>query len=222
MDYLILFLLQLGIIYFLSRRLNQLVYQFFYKITRNNKISIYLYALLFAPGTFIHEISHLLIALVLFVPVGRISITPKILKKGVRLGSVTIAKTDPIRRFAVGFAPFIAGVITIIGSLYLVLSWNLITNWWAISLIVYINFEVSNTMFVSKKDLEGVGAFLLGFACFYFVLIYYGVDVVSYVKSIITTEVALLIREANIFISVPILIDFLLILILESFRRLTK
>src|SRR3989344_5460758 len=115
MIYLFLLLLEITVLYLLSRRVVRSVYRFFFQVTRRRTLGMYLFAILFLPGTFIHEISHFLAALFLLVPVGNLELIPKFKEEGggVDLGSVAIGKTDPIRRFLIGVAPFVFGLFII-------------------------------------------------------------------------------------------------------------
>lgn len=118
-------------------------------------------AVIFLPGTIIHEISHMLIAGVLFVDSGDIKIFPEIDGSEIRFGSVKIAQTDPVRRFIIGVAPVIFGLTLILAVLFLGLEYlSQGTPWWQITLVVLLVFEIANTMFSSKKDMEGALVFV--------------------------------------------------------------
>ncbi|MEX2013008.1 MAG: hypothetical protein WD967_01240 [Candidatus Levyibacteriota bacterium] len=159
MQYILIFLIELSVLFFLSRSLIKTLSQALLVITKSRKLTVTIIALLFFPGVVIHELAHLLTAGILFVPVGDIELTPQIRENGeVRLGSVSIAKTDLIRRMIIGLAPVIFGLALILGIPYLFLgNLSLIFT----SLVVYIMFVVGNTMFSSSKDLEGVVEFLI-------------------------------------------------------------
>ena len=96
MIYVLLLLLEIIALYLLSRHVVRSVFHFFYQVTRRRNLGMYIFAILFLPGTFIHEISHFLAALFLLVPVGEFELIPKFKEGGggVDLGSVAIAKTD--------------------------------------------------------------------------------------------------------------------------------
>jgi hypothetical protein len=151
MLYIILFLLELLILFFLSKKVINIIANFFYRITKNKKTTIYLLAIFFLPGTFIHEISHFLTALFLLVPVGNLELIPQIGEGGVKLGSVEIGKCDFLRRFLIGIAPLVIGTVLIMISIE------------KLPLIValYLVFQIGNTMFSSKRDLEGGKVLLL-------------------------------------------------------------
>jgi len=52
-------------------------------------IVIAIFSLLLLPGVFVHELSHLIVALILRVPINKFSIIPRTLKNGqLRLGYV--------------------------------------------------------------------------------------------------------------------------------------
>lgn len=157
-----IFFTQLLVLFFLSRTLHQQLANFFYHFFRSQKVTMYCMAFLFFTGTLIHEIAHYLMAHLLFVPSGDMTLFPKLEAHGVKLGSVAIAKTDPIRRFFIGVAPLLLGLLVILGTLYITELYQLWGNTLYRVLIVIILFEISNTMFSSKKDMEGaVGLFII-------------------------------------------------------------
>lgn len=150
-----LFLLGLILLFISSKVVINVLYQLLFNITKNRNASIYLLAILFFPGTVVHEFAHLFTALFLRVATGTIELFPKINETGVRLGSVQIAQTDPFRRFAIGAAPVFVGALAIFWVLQYVHIFYI---------TYYLLFVIANTMFSSKRDMEGavpvVGAFL--------------------------------------------------------------
>jgi hypothetical protein len=100
-------------------------------------------------------------AKVLFVRTGEISLMPEMHGDGLKLGSVQIARTDPFRRFLIGVAPLLVGgaLLVLLTSYYLRLtSGDFAFNTYYViltSLFIYSLFVLSNTMFSSKKDMEG-------------------------------------------------------------------
>lgn len=208
----LIFLLEIILLYFLSGRITKKVSGLIYKLTKSKKWTIWLTSVFFLPGTFLHEISHFLTALVLFIPLGKINFTPEFENDEVRLGSVEIGKTDFLRRFIVGVAPVVFGV----GFIYLVLLYTasntLLSNLWVLLLVSYFVFEIGNTMFSSRKDMEGAWKLLvlilvLG-AAFYFL----GSRVYVSEGSFLSTGFIEILKLGNIFLAVPIVIDLLLLL----------
>lgn len=151
-------------------------------LTGHTRPGIYLYSLIFLPGVITHELSHLIFALVLRVPAGRIEIFPSFEAGSgeVKLGYVQIAKTDFIRRSLIGAAPTIVGIIAIYAIATLRFSflltpadlltyWQLIQNhflpldWFQLTLL-YLIFTIASTMFTSRQDRDAwpiLGIFLI-------------------------------------------------------------
>lgn len=158
----LVFCVELLILFWLSRRITQ-------KLA--GKLSIRELSLLFLPGTIIHELAHVLTAGVLLVHVGEVEFMPRQTEEGIKLGSAQIGHTDFIRRAIIGFAPVFFGLSIILGiSFYFISNFN--GPWWSVIILLFVLFEVGNTMFSSKKDTEGTAAFLVIFGslllAFYF------------------------------------------------------
>lgn len=156
-----LFLTELLIIFFISKKLINNLSYLLLKITRSHKVTVTILSVLFLPGTIVHELSHLLVAGVLFVPVGEINLVPEVEGEQVKLGSVQIGQTDPFRRMLIGVAPLILGLSAVIGLIYFNRDSLLhFSPLWLTILVIYLIFQITNTMFSSKKDLEGALIFL--------------------------------------------------------------
>jgi hypothetical protein len=112
------------------------------------------YSLFFLPGTVIHELSHWIVAEVLQVRTGEITIFPSASEEEdtQRLGSVATQKTDPFRGFLIGLAPFISGllILVVLGRL-LADGWGTYV-WWQTTLVVYGIVVVGNSMMISSAD----------------------------------------------------------------------
>jgi len=167
MAFLFIFLFLFIILFFVSRKLFKNLFLILIKIINKEK-AIHLLSWLFLPGTIIHELSHMLIAEVLRVKTGQFNFTPQITseEKRIRVGSLQVAKTDPIRRTLIGLAPAIVGLVIIFyltNSLLFPLTSQLtikqfsnsaINQFLLLAVYCYSLFIISNTMFSSKKDLE--------------------------------------------------------------------
>src|SRR3990170_286993 len=100
--FLLIFLL--FIIFLTSKRFINQIYLLFLKVFKNKKAAVWGMAILFLPGTVVHELSHLMMALVLRVPTGPMSIWPKIIGDSpavggtvpfrVKVGHIMVAKTS--------------------------------------------------------------------------------------------------------------------------------
>lgn len=166
--------------------------------------------MLFLPGVVIHELAHMLVASVLFVRVGEIEFFPKITEAGVKLGSVSIAKTDPVRRALIGAAPVFVGLSILLGIMFYFDTLHTGGEsfvWWMILIAGYAVFEIGNTMFSSHKDMEGTLELIIVVAIF--VGVYYvigGTVDVSAVQNLLVVYEAT-IQKAAVLFSLPIVID---------------
>lgn len=158
MMYLLIILLEIIVLLLLSKIIPSLLVALFHFFVRSHKVSVWLLSIIFLPGTLIHEMAHLLTAGVLLVGVGEISLLPEIKEEGVKLGHVEIQKTDPIRRMLIGFAPVFVGLAILAGIIFYS-SANFFQKGdypiWLIAVMCYLMVVIGNTMFSSKKDLEG-------------------------------------------------------------------
>ncbi len=143
------------------------LYRIFYSLTHSKRISTYLLALTFFIGTCIHECAHYIMAKLLFVRTGSMSLFPKIEENGIRLGSVQIAQVDPIRRLLVGVAPVLVGAGLLVAISYYFIQWASFSSFYSardIGILIaalYSVFVITNTMFSSKKDMEGAIVLLI-------------------------------------------------------------
>jgi hypothetical protein len=145
-------------------------------------VALTLYFVLLLPGVLIHELSHLLMALLLRVRVRRFSLGPVRRGRGQRvsLGSIEVANVDPVRGSLIGLAPLLAGsaVILLIGNRVLgVDELGAAFSTWGVpgvlaglgrvirvsdfGLWLYLIFAVSNAMLPSESDLQFVRPVLL-------------------------------------------------------------
>jgi len=220
------FFAEILFLFFLSKFVTIKLSHLFYKATRSRTTTINLLAFLFFPGTVIHELSHLFMAAMLFVPVGHMELWPKVEEEGnnVKMGSVAIAETDIFRRFLIGAAPFLLGVSLLLGLLFYSVSNDLLSNYWIIAGLLYVAFEIGNTMFSSAKDMEGAlelfGAILLFFIILYFL----GIRIPSFRPELIFGHptVVEVFKQGSIFLLVPLGLDLLVLLLLRlfSFKKL--
>ncbi len=95
---------------FLQRALHRALQAVFLLITRRAKIALAIFSLLFFPGVVLHEVSHFLMAKLLWVPTGRFSLIPRRRNDGrLLMGFVETAPTDILRDALIGAAPLLAG-----------------------------------------------------------------------------------------------------------------
>jgi len=166
------FILTLLPLVILQRLLHREIQAVFLILTRNPQLTIGLFSILFFPGVFLHELSHFLMAKILNVRTGKISLIPNSLPDGrLQMGYVETAQTDIFRDSLIGIAPLIAGssflayaglnrmglsiLITVLanGQLGLFLKGlTILPQMKDVSLWFYLAFTVSSTMMPSESD----------------------------------------------------------------------
>jgi len=213
MQYIGLFFLELLILFFLSRQLSLELSFFFQRITRSRQISMFLLALLFFPGTLIHELSHFFMAKLLLVPTGTITLWPKVeSSRTVTMGSVEVAKCDPFRNFFIGIAPFIVGTILVVQILWNSILHNIFSSTLLLVIVGYVLFVVCNTMFSSKKDMEGAVMFYCIVILLFIAAYFFGVRI-EHVAGFINSQESLtsMMRSAVFLLIIPIGLDITMI-----------
>jgi hypothetical protein len=141
-------------------------------VTRSSQLTIGLFSILFFPGVFLHEASHFVMAKILRVRTGKISLIPKSMSNGrLQMGYVEAAQTDIIRDSLIGLAPLITGSLFIayagLNRLGLSTLLDMLANgrtelfWMGLKLLpqvndfylwFYLTFTVSSTMMPSESD----------------------------------------------------------------------
>lgn len=222
MSALLLPLFELVVLFLLSGLLTRKLSRLFHRMTKSRKMTVYLLSIFFLPGTLIHELSHFLMAAVLFVPTGKLSLMPELQEDGhtLRMGSLEVAKTDPFRGVLIGVAPLLMGTIIITGSLFLVGTEHLLTAWWTYVVMGYVLFEIGNTMFSSRKDLEGALELLLLLVILLPVLYFLGVKFpVLHPHITITPQMATLLHQAGVYLAIPLAIDIIVVGLLSLIKN---
>jgi hypothetical protein len=174
----IAFFVLFGLMLFLQRWLQQHIQGLTFAVTGNPGCAIRALFLILLPGVLLHEASHWLVANIVGVRTGKVSIgLGKMRGKHFSLGSVTVDRSDPLRESLIGVAPFVFGLLAVwltmgIGfglwspdnpmEVYEVIS-STITDpltWVAL----YFVFAVSTSMIPSESDREPWGPIILVFA----------------------------------------------------------
>ena len=220
----IILILEIAFLYLFSRLITNSLAKLFYHHIHNSKIVINIFAVILLPGTIIHELAHILIAGVLLVPVGEIDFLPEIHEKGVRLGTAEIGQTDIFRSAIIGVAPVIVGLFIMISLLWL----NLLNFKDPTFLILgkillgYLIFVIANTMFSSRKDLEGVGAVVLFIVLILVVLYFFRINQpFNWAIQFLDNNQDFLNKVAT-FLILPILIDIGILLFIKLQYSLSR
>ncbi len=219
----------LFLIFFLSLKISSFIYSTVFLLTKNGKIAIGVLIFFLLPGTIIHEFSHLIVATLLRVSTGELTILPTIEKNGeVRAGRLMLGKADPFRHSIIGLAPMIIGLILIslVGKLFFPSLNLLIThNPQPITILgFYLLFITSITMFSSRKDLDGliisIPITILSIASLYII----GVRV--FLEKNLAEKVSSFLSDLNYFLLLTAAIDyfifFLLSLTIYLLQRILK
>lgn len=174
----IIFFVLFGIMLFLQRWLQQHIQGLTYAVTGDPGCAVRALFLILLPGVLLHEGSHWLVANLIGVRTGKVSIgLGKMRGKHFSLGSVTVDRSDPLRESLIGVAPFIFGLLAV--WLLMGFGFDLWTPteplqvWDAIAstitdpltwLVLYIIFAVSTSMIPSESDREPWGIIIAIFA----------------------------------------------------------
>lgn len=216
--YFLSFFTELFFLFLLSRTFTRELSWFLYRMIRSQHITMYIIAFLFLPGTIIHELSHYLMAVMLRVHAGNIHLFPEMAGDNIKMGTVAIAKTDPIRRFFIGAAPFFCGTSLILITISLSIQYNIVNNSLFLILLGYLIFEIGNTMFSSRKDMEGALELLLaiGIVSVLLMVIGFRFSIEQYIP---LDQLNILFQKASIFIAPALIIDIVLVSILKIVNR---
>lgn len=221
MEYAFLFFILILFLFFLSRRLTSEVFNLFFKLTKSESASIHILAIIFFPGVFVHELSHYLAAKFLFVNTGKISFFPK--KEGdyVKLGSVSIEKSNFVKEFLIALAPLISGI-----SLILLLVFLLLQDFQAFDILkivfsIILIFLISNTMYTSRRDMQAALPFLVTVLTLGIILIIlnFRFPVINY-SQIPSIDLNRIFYMGSLYLGIPILIDLIVILVFRFFDRM--
>ena len=172
-------------LYLMQRWINRHLQGLGLLLTGDSDSATMIYFLALLPGIVLHELSHWVVAILLRVPVGKLSLWPKKKRRGqVRLGSVSVGVSDPLRASLIGVAPLVMGslVILAVGQLVLGVSdlgrlllhgtwadlWGELVAYWRVPdflLWLYLIFAIANAMLPSESDRAAwpmMGLFLAG------------------------------------------------------------
>jgi len=157
----------------LSRWINRRVQIIGLRVSGDSNVAVMVYYLLMFPGIVLHELSHLVVAQLLGLKVGKFALGPKMRRNAIELGSVTVSSGGHVRDSLVGLAPFIAGTAVLLLISYFVFDVGALGQAWVqggwnavlgatenlvrvpdVWLWAYLIFVVSNSMTPSPSDRE--------------------------------------------------------------------
>ncbi|MFQ5857231.1 MAG: hypothetical protein ACE5LU_16600 [Anaerolineae bacterium] len=98
----------------LKREINGRLLHVGWLLFHHEQAAVLLYFLIMLPGVLVHEVSHLIVATLVGVRAGGLSLRPKVQRDGLQLGSVQVARTDVVRESLIGLAPLLGGSLVIL------------------------------------------------------------------------------------------------------------
>jgi hypothetical protein len=217
MNYFLLFLAEIVLLLILSKKTSGEIYSFINKITRNNKISLWFYAILFLPGTFLHELAHWATAKLLFVKTTSFNIYPQIEGNTMKLGSVMLYKSDPFRTSIVGIAPLFVGLSAIIAVIRLFQFYELTRGWLGIILQGYLFLTIGSTMLLSKSDVKEVKKIIIVLSAIFLILYILGlkldlansiVNLINNYEDIWKESVSIMLLPLAFFVVLAVILSF--------------
>lgn len=157
---------------FLQRLLHREIQAVILILSRDARVTMTIFQMIFLPGVFLHEVSHFLMAKLLGVPTGRFSILPRPLPNGrLQLGYVETARSDIVRDSLIGGAPLITGTIVVAYIAFYQLEVRVLLDvlrqgqlnlfWMGVRTLhtvedfylwFYLAFAISSTMMPSESD----------------------------------------------------------------------
>jgi len=109
-DSLLWFIITLVVLVNVVRWIHRHLHGVAYLMTGSPDSALVLYSLPLLPGVVLHELSHVLMALILRVQTSGFTVVPRRDPGGrVALGSVMVERVDPVRGSLIGLAPMLAG-----------------------------------------------------------------------------------------------------------------
>jgi hypothetical protein len=181
-----------------------------------------IFNLLLLPGVMVHELSHFFMAAILGVPTGRITIFPHQGEGEKRLGSVEIAKTDPVRESLIGGAPVIVsslGLVALNRWQWESWTWAKLTQgqFW---LWFYAILALSNTMFTSRSDRRAwpfmVGVSLIAAAALYLL------NLIRPVEAVVTDWLVRGLTTLNLAFTLTVGVDLVILFCLMMLAKVVK
>jgi hypothetical protein len=222
---LLLFFLQLIIIFLLAKSFSKNFYKFWFLLTKSNSFAFWMTSIFLLPGTLLHELSHWLMAEIMQVPTGELNIIPKREKeaKYSQLGSMQIAKTDPFRRTLIGIAPFITGMslITILIQYFPDIS-QVKENLLLFIILLLAILIIQNTMFSSKKDLQAAFVPVAFFLILAFLFWWFEIPIHQKIVEFVNNSVTKLNSVFIIIIGIDIVLLLLVKVLTLTFGKILK
>ena len=209
----IVFLLQIIVIYITSRLIIKELFLFLRKFFQTDFPVFVLISLIFLPGTIIHETAHFLTALFLILPVKSMTILPKWDNNEIKLGEVIFVKKDFLRAILVGIAPVFFGI----GILFSLFYFHIypVNNFGLNILYSYLIFSISANMFSSKQDLKDLALIIP--VILLLIVVFYVFDIKININSI-----SVIMNKINLYVFFVFIINIVLFIITKLLNYFIK
>ena len=224
------FILMLVPLIILQRLLHREIQAVFLILTRDARVTMGIFSILFLPGVFLHELSHFVMAKILGVRTGRFSIFPRSLPDGrLQLGYVETVRSDVVRDSLIGAAPLIVGTLFVafvaIYHLEMRGLWDAARNsqfqlfWMGIRALpqvhdfylwFYLAFAVSSTMMPSESDRHGWLELLISIAVLFGIALLFGAG--PWMLSTIAPRLSNFLSSVAVIFGLSVFVHILLIL----------
>lgn len=220
MSTLFVFLLFIGeiiSIYFLSRLVLQKAYGVLSRIG-SRKTIILIIALLYEPGTIVHELSHYFVALILNMHPQEVSIFPVIEEHKIRLGHVLYqrGKGDFLRPILVGIAPIFGGMTVLLLIVYCKFFPG--GQLWQTIVFGYLILAITANMFSSPQDLVDI-VYLIPVGIIAGVLLYlFPLQIPPHYGALVSNAIVFFIQTIQSALLFSIAFHVILVLLLSRFK----
>jgi hypothetical protein len=235
---LVWFLLMLVPLIVLQRLLHREIQAVFLILTRDTRLTMGIFSMLFLPGVFLHEFSHFVMAKILGVRTGRFSIFPKSLPDGrLQLGYVETARSDVVRDSLIGAAPLIVGTLFVayVAAYHLQMRvlWDALRNsqfdlfWLGVRVLpqapdfylwFYLAFAVSSTMMPSESDRHAWLELLISIAVLFGIALLVGAG--PWILSNVAPRLSLFLSSVAVIFGLSAFVHILLILPMALIHKL--
>lgn len=217
----IIFFSEFFVLFLTSRFLFKSFYALLYFVFHSQKVAIFLLSAFFLPGVFVHEMAHLVVAELLRVRTHGVEFMPELMGNSLKMGSVKVEKSDIIRSLLIGIAPLVVGSVILVLSLFVLRNtfsysqiFSSLQSFLIAFLIGLIIFVIANTMFSSKKDVEGLLEVLIVVSLFVGGLYFAGLSPHEWVKGTLMQPQALrYAKEIDWLIAFPVGINMCVVLL---------
>ncbi len=213
---LLAFSLQLLVLYFISRLTLKEMFILLRRFLPDKVVFTFI-TIIFLPGTILHELAHFIMAITLMLHVHEVSVLPEFEKDHIKLGKVIYGKKDIIRGILVGIAPIFFGLF----FFWILAVWKLFPqqNIVLTSLIGYMIFVVSTTMFSSKQDLVDL-IYVIPIVIVIVGIVYVlNIDLSKFLNAGVWKTISLFIRQLNLYFLFSFAIHISIIILLKLLKR---